>query len=62
MVTAAGRGHHGRVARLLPRTFTAADLLRVVAVVAALESWPLLPPLPPTHNVAAGPWPPLPGT
>ena len=44
VVDAAGRGHHGRVARLLPRTITAADLLRVVVVVVvALESWSLLP-------------------
>ena len=42
VVVAAGRGHHGRVARLLHRTITAADLFRVV-VVAVLESWSLLP-------------------
>ena len=31
-----GLEHHGRVAHLLPRTITAADLLRAVVVVVAL--------------------------
>ena len=33
-------------------------LVTSVVVVVALESWLLLPPTPPVHNVAAGPWPP----